>query len=74
MLILEEKALDSLVTTLSLIFRDSIDEPMDGDKVEDILKYVRAFMNYNEGNITQLEFDETIQELEDRRYYNGYRL
>ncbi len=39
---------------------DDIEEPLDGDDVDDLVKIIKAKINLHEGNITQEEYDEIL--------------
>ena len=69
MTLIEESLLNSFAVTLSLVFRGVYEESMDSDKVNDVVRYVKAYLDRQEDNITDTEFEETIQELEERRTF-----
>ena len=42
-------------------YKTGNDEPLDGDEVDSLLKIIKAMINFNEGNITEKEYNKILK-------------
>ena len=58
--------MDHWIEQLRLIIKEykgkGNDDPLDGDEVEKLCDAIKACIDYNEGNITEEEYEDQIKE------------
>ena len=55
-----ESWIEQLLPIRNEFMNGSVDEPMDGDDVDDLVKIIRAKLNLQEGNITEHEYNKIL--------------
>ena len=51
---------DLTLGQIILEYKDGSDEPLDGDGVDDLISIIRNKINFHEGNITELEYENLM--------------
>jgi len=62
------KWIDFLVPIINEYKEGSLDEPLDGDGVDDLCRIIKAKINLHEGNLTNSEYDQILDGCDESNY------